>query len=344
MKNIIIFILIIFSSISFAQKITIGEIKKLYSKNLGEEREIWVNLPNHYADSNFIDQAYPVIYLLDGEKYFHETSGIIKNLSQGFYPQMPEAILIGIINRNRSKDLTPTIDSNQKYVSGGAKKFSKFIREELIPEINQKYRTTKLNILIGHSFGGLFAVDLFLKYPNSFTSFISIEPSLWWDNKILLSKVKSPLKLKSKVLLTVAGANINTDNKNSNEQYGSHYKAINEFNEIMNSYEENNLTFSHKDYLNEDHGSVFMPSLINSLREIFSEFKINVKELMKYPSIMEQTYQKLTEKLGVSLYPQSFYIDSVVELAKARGASENAKYLHNLNLDLYPNNKYLRKK
>lgn len=193
MRTVYIFLFLLISSFTYAQKIEIGEIKTLQSAQLKEKREYWIYLPNHYSDEKYKSQKFPVIYLLDGEKYFHVISGIVENLSAGYYPQMPECIVVGIKNSNRSRDLTPTADSSYNYTSGGAKEFENFITLELLPEINKNYRTLNYNMLFGHSFGGLFTINTLLNKPKSFNAYIAIDPSLWWDDKFVIKEADSLL-------------------------------------------------------------------------------------------------------------------------------------------------------
>ncbi|MGZ4001738.1 MAG: hypothetical protein ACXVIY_13950, partial [Mucilaginibacter sp.] len=55
--------------------ITIGRIDSLYSKTLGEERKIWIYVPDAASDTS---KKFPVLYLLDGDSHFASVVGIIK--------------------------------------------------------------------------------------------------------------------------------------------------------------------------------------------------------------------------------------------------------------------------
>ena len=60
------------------------------------------------------------------------------------------------------------------------------MREELIPEIEQRYRTNGDRTFIGYSLGGLFGVYAMLSSPETFGRMILVRPSLWWDDNLLL--------------------------------------------------------------------------------------------------------------------------------------------------------------
>ena len=124
--------------------------------------------------------------------------GQVQYLSDA-YKIIPNLIVIGIENTDRTRDLTPThsvIDASGKpdtsanafgKTSGGGEKFLQFIRDELMPYVDSHYPTAPYKILYGHSLGGLMAVYCLLHHPAYFNAYIAISPSLQWDNKSLLT-------------------------------------------------------------------------------------------------------------------------------------------------------------
>ncbi|NIJ44653.1 hypothetical protein FHR24_001092 [Wenyingzhuangia heitensis] len=347
MKHKIFYLLVgFFSVVSYAQEINIGKVKKIQSKALGQEREYWVSIPEHYNDEKYKDQHYPVIYLLDGEKYFHVVSGIVKNMSSGYYPLMPESIVVAIKNIDRSRDLTPTEVSSLSYKSGGASKFQAFIEQELIPEIEKQYKTLDYKILVGHSFGGLYTLNTLFKNPKAFNAYLAIDPSLWWDNNVLVNKLDAVLKttnFKGNTLF-VADANSIGSQKKPSQQHYAHAKAKKEAIKLIDTTVPKNLNYQIKHYKEEDHGSVVLPAFIDGFRSVFKGFRVDVKALMKDPPLLKTQYDVLSSRLGVEFKPQSVYIDKVVDLCIKRGGEENAKILHQINMDLYPENSFLKNK
>ena len=131
--------------------ITIGETLHIVSKKLNETREVRVYLPASYADSK---QRFPVIYTTDGETIGPVAASAVQFMTNASeFPQMAEALVVAVTNTNRERDMPIP----QEYVkSVGKENFLAFLADELIPLIEQKYRTQPLRILIGHSQGGLF--------------------------------------------------------------------------------------------------------------------------------------------------------------------------------------------
>lgn len=160
---------------------------------VGQEYDLYVNLPRGYQDTT---KTFPVIFLVDAQWDFPLTQAIFgEQYYDGF---VPAAIMVGItwggVNPNydslRTRDLSPT---NVKQVpqSGGAPKFLKFIKNELIPYIESKYRATKNGrTLMGSSFGGLFTLYALFHETGLFDRYVLTSPSVGWDNEILYTYEK----------------------------------------------------------------------------------------------------------------------------------------------------------
>ena len=177
-------------------KVNIGTIDSLQSNILGEQRKIWVYVPDG------ANQKYPVVYLLDGDGHFSSVVGMIQQLSSVNGNTMcPKMIVVGIPNTDRTRDLTPThidtdlpmMDSISSKTSGGGEKFISFMEKELMPFIESKYPTAPYKMLIGHSFGGLAVMQTFTHHNHLFNSYICIDPSMWWDKQKLLKQTEKVL-------------------------------------------------------------------------------------------------------------------------------------------------------
>ncbi len=172
-----------------AEPIVIGETLTFRSNTLNEDRTVLVYTPPGYDGSTAI---YPVLYLLDGDAHFHHTTGILDFLSRT--GNMSQMIVVALPNTDRTRDLTPvtaTDTANNFPTAGGADNFLAFIADELKPYIDENYRTAPYNVLVGHSFGGLFAVYALLTRPEVFNAYVSISPTLWWNDGLLVEEVES---------------------------------------------------------------------------------------------------------------------------------------------------------
>ena len=169
-----------------AAPLVIGETFTVQSALLHESRRINVYRPPGFADSVRL----PVLYMLDGgvnEDFLH-IAGLVEVLvGDG---SMRPFMLVGIENTARRRDLTgPTDNANDKKIApqvGGSAAFRAFIRTELMPEVTARYRTTGETAVIGESLAGLFIVETLVTEPDLFSSYIAVDPSLWWNDEHLV--------------------------------------------------------------------------------------------------------------------------------------------------------------
>ena len=163
------------------------EIIKIQSKEVNELRTINVWTPQEYKSSA---DSFMVLYMPDGgvEEDFPHIANTLNELI--IAKKIPPVILVGIENTQRRKDLSgPTNVKKDKEIApvvGGAPAFRAFINNELIPEINKKYRTNNKKGIIGESLAGLFVTETFLMYPETFDFYIAFDPSVWWNDKYLV--------------------------------------------------------------------------------------------------------------------------------------------------------------
>ncbi|WP_185956502.1 alpha/beta hydrolase [Changchengzhania lutea] len=187
-----------FNAISHAQQVNqgniiMGTVDSIQSKTLNELRKIWVHVPNA---GNNTTEKYPVVYLLDGYAHFASVTGMIQQLSSiNGNTIVPKMIVVGIPNTNRMRDLTPVAEINagdktDESHSGGGEQFMDFLETELIPYIEEKYPTAPYKMYIGHSLGGLTVINTLLKRPELFSSYLAIDPSLWWADSFTLNESK----------------------------------------------------------------------------------------------------------------------------------------------------------
>jgi len=130
-------------------------------------------------------KAFPVLYMPDGgldEDFPHVVQTVDSLIKAG---AIRPVIVVGIPNTQRRRDLTgPTRIAKDSAIAprvGGSTAFRQFVREELMPEIDRRYRTTSERSIIGESLAGLFIIETFLREPGLFTHYIAFDPSMWWN-------------------------------------------------------------------------------------------------------------------------------------------------------------------
>lgn len=197
MRRIILGFVTIFgalgASVQADELIVSGQWFSLSSKVMNEDRPYAVYLPPSYQANE--DASYPVLYVLDGdETRLRGISGLVESLStENLEGQIPEFIIVAIPNKDRIRDLTPT-NSNIVFqdritdewtTSGGADKFLNFFTKDLIPHIENEYRTNDIRTLVGSSYGGLFAWNAFLKRNEVFTHYLIADSNYIWDANVI---------------------------------------------------------------------------------------------------------------------------------------------------------------
>ncbi|MEI2822404.1 MAG: Ferri-bacillibactin esterase BesA [Bacteroidetes bacterium ADurb.BinA245] len=164
------------------------------SKQVSEIRKINVWTPADYQSSQ---KTYPVLYMLDGgtQEDFPHLANTLAALIDA--QKIKPIILVGIENTQRRRDLTgPTKVKQDKKIApvvGGAEAFRMFIKDELISEINTRYRTENAKVIIGESLAGLFVTETFFIMPGLFDAYIAFDPSLWWNKQYLINQASAYL-------------------------------------------------------------------------------------------------------------------------------------------------------
>ncbi|MBC6698617.1 alpha/beta hydrolase [Hymenobacter sp. BT190] len=180
---------------SVSNALTIGQTFTLNSRVLSETRRINVYLPAGYAEQG--TERLPVLYMPDGgmgEDFLHVAGLMQVLIGNG---TMRPFLLVGIENTERRRDLTgPTTNEKDKKIAprvGGSVAFRQFLRTELMPEIKRRYRTTDEKAIVGESLAGLFVVETLFLEPDLFDTYLAFDPSLWWNNELLVQQVPALL-------------------------------------------------------------------------------------------------------------------------------------------------------
>ena len=216
------------------------------------------------------------VYVLDGQVHFNNVVNILKRLGKN------QIIVVGIGNIwQRNRDYTPThvkpsafVDSMAAAVSGGGQKFISHLEKELIPYINSHYQTDTSRVLIGHSLGGLIAMDIMLNHPGLFRKYIIIDPSMWWDDSKLLKQSETLLQKISKQLflfLAIANtaenarSNVDAIRKDNTAQTALIRPSISLL-DYLKTHPTSNIQLDWKFYKDHDHMSVFQPAVNDGLK------------------------------------------------------------------------------
>ncbi len=359
MKYIIIFLLLFcFKGSAQAQTdFKLGFTDSIESRILKEQRQLLVYTPfSGKKTKKDSKEIYPVLFVLDGENHFRSVAVTVERLSDmGLCPPM---IVIGIPNTNRTRDLTPTTDSNNTdgiRHSGGGENFLSFIGKELIPYIDSKYPTAPYRLIMGHSLGGLMAMQAMVHHQDLFNAYILIDAAIWWDNHRVLTESKVALgknTYESKTLfLAMANrmergidtAAVQLDTLEQTELIRYNLDLVHS----IQKHPESKLKFKDVYYPNDNHGTVAFIAAYDALRFVFDYYSIpRYKEYEttnpNLPAVITTHFQRISKALGYQVLPDASLVNSLGYRALNLKQYDAAKRLFALNERNYPNNANLQ--
>lgn len=256
------------SLFSQEEDIIIGRLIKFKSKILNEERNILVHVPNTYGI--YPNRKYPVVFLLDGYHQFDHVSTNVEYLSNRF-PLVPEMIVVGIGDEGPAEEQRDCLaERTEAYPDGGgADNFLNFLKTELIPHIDATYRTTNYRILIGHGFGGNFAVYTLMEDTDLFKAYLSISGKFYPNTFNLLNRFTDFMSLSQNITPFVYAAVGSSEKKEiveGNQQFRS----------IITRYAPESMNW-HYEVLDEGHNhlSVTPEGIYKGLRILFKDYSLN---------------------------------------------------------------------
>jgi uncharacterized protein len=304
------------------------------SQVLGEERVIFVRTPPGYAQGK---ERFPVLYITDGDAHIQQASSTVAFLASN--SRMPEMIVVGITNTDRTRDLTPThvaqLPNNPSLrypTSGGTDKFLKFVETELIPFVESKYRTQPCRVFAGHSLGGLFAVHTLLTRPELFNAYIAASPALQWDNFLLVGRAREFFEARkelSRTLFISLAA-----------EAGGIGSAFGQFRGVLGKQQVRGFVWEAVQFEDEDHFSAVLRSYYAGLRRVFDGWLYPIDPSTNVVAGglkgVEEHYRKLSERLGFTVPPPEALMNQVGYQALGQGNLEDAIAAFKRNVERHP--------
>ncbi len=326
---------VIVSAAAFAQPAT-GTVKTITLKSavLGEDRIVLVRTPAGYETNKL---SYPVLYMTDGDAHMGHTASTIEFLTRN--GRIPDLIVVGITNTDRTRDLTPVKATNKNAAgelqfptSGGADNFLKFMETELIPQIEKQYRVQPYRILAGHSLGGLFAVHAMIAKPGVFNSYVAVSPSLQWENGEELKRAEDFLKNQKEMKATLF---VSLGN-----EPGAIGESFDSFRDLLSKTSIKGFDWQAERMDDEDHGSVVLRSHYFGLRKVYEGWQgpRDPKSGAVVGGLKgaDEHYKKLSEKFGYSIPAPENLINQIGYQFLFDGKPEDAIAAFKANVERYP--------
>lgn len=316
-------LLLLLTTVTYAQNkenFSRNQTLNIASSILNETRNISVYLPDDYAYSG---AKYPVLYLLDGGAHLQHASAAADYLSMRGI--IPDIIIVAIHNIDRTRDFSP-VHVEERPTTGGAEKFLGFLSKELVPRLDETYRTTGFNILLGHSFGGTFIGYTLLARPDLFDAFLAASPALMYaDNYVVkqTSKKLKPFKYPKYFYMTVG----------NEDRY---FETLEEYASILRDKAGTLMEFKYLKMMDENHGTTPYLTVFSGLRFIFKDWQLPRELLQADIEAIDEQYKKISIRYGTAVAAPEFVINALGYNYLQNGEYEVAIKIFKENVKRYP--------
>ena len=232
--------------------------KKFNSFNLNQERILKIYIPDSFEEND--KNTYPVAILLDGEFLFDVYVANSKLFASR--DKAPEQIIVGIYqNQNDERYADCDYSEDTGLPNQESSKFYGFIRDEILPYIDDNYPTSLFKTIVGSTLTGNFINYFFLEETPVFNAYININPSY-------APELHQKLELKSQSLNTqyfyyLSGGDYNTEKRT---------KSINSTNNLLKLSENPNFKYKYDDFSNGSKTASIGQSIANSIGFTFKQF------------------------------------------------------------------------
>jgi predicted alpha/beta superfamily hydrolase len=262
------------------------------SNKLNEDRQLKILLPRGYNEED--SKRYPLIIVFDGDYLFEAVSGNVDYYS--YWEDMPEAIVVGIKQEDQRYEDTMYSEQNSLPIEKGSS-FFEFIGMELIPYLNNSFKTENFRLAVGHGLTANFIDYYLLKDAPLFQAYISISPELAPKMSQYLSERLSAIQ--SKVFYYLA---------TSNNDEPSIKEGAESLNKSITSIDNKNLLYNFDSFEGPSHYALPAHAIPKALESIFfvfqpiskKEYNESILQLDTSPvDYLTEKYQMIKDLFGI---------------------------------------------
>ena len=334
--------------------IVVGRVDSVSSAVLKETRQVWVSVPASASDPVNAKQRFPVMYLLDGDRHFDYTAGMMRRLSKMTNKAYPETIVVGIPNTFRTRDLTPSRPASVEGMSpeelktaGGGENFTAFLEKELLPYIEAHYPAAAHRTLIGHSFGGLLVLNTLVHHTALFENYVAIDPSMDWDDEKLLKEAHEAFaqpRFTGRKLFVASANATGLDSVLAAKDAFTRSKW--KLRQELARNPGNGLRSAFRNYPTDTHNSVTILATYDALNYLFQPYALSPAAgnalAMRPPTedaaaLLAAHYRQVSAWAGYPVLPPESLVDALARSRLAQpGQAARALALFQLNIQNYP--------
>tara|TARA_R110002050_G_scaffold94765_1_gene197080 strand:+ start:63737 stop:64888 length:1152 start_codon:yes stop_codon:yes gene_type:complete len=318
MKHTIILFLFLFFISPFIE----AQVKyeTIESSKLGDTRELKIQLPRGYNTNE--DKSYPIFIVFDGDYLFEAVAGNVDYYS--YWEDMPEAIVVGVNQFDKRYDDCMYSEQNSLPIEKGAT-FFEFVGMELIPYIENKYRTVNFRVAVGHGETANYINYFLLKPQPLFQGYIAVSPELAPN---MIDYIPERLgQVDNKIFYYLA---------NTNNDAPSTKKMINALNTDISNIDNDDLYYDFDSFEGPSHYSVPTHAIPNAIEGIFKvfqpiskkEYKETILELEISPVVyLQEKYQTIKDLFGID---KQILINDFKAISAAIEKNESFEYYEDL--------------
>ncbi|MEP0263157.1 alpha/beta hydrolase-fold protein [Dokdonia sp.] len=270
------------------------QYEEISSIKLDGSRQLKVQLPRNY-ESN-LEKTYPVIIVLDGDYLFEPVAGNVDYYS--YWEEMPEAIVVGLNQVDTREEDTYYDEVSYLPIEGGVA-FFEFIGLELMPWLDEKYRTNQFRMVVGHDLTANFMNYYLMKSPALFQGYVSLSPDLAPEMETRLVARLGATQQKIFYYLATATEDIKVL-RESIEPLNSQIKLVTN----------DNVRYYYDNFEGATHYSLVGRAIPKAIEEIFSIYR----------PISKKEYKEVLLKLDGSAY--DYLIDKYTTVEQLFGLND----------------------
>jgi len=232
--------------------------KKFNSFNLNEERILKIYVPESFQEDD--QNTYPVTVIFDGEFLFDVYVANTKLFASR--DKAPEQIVVGIFqNQNEERYSDCDYSEDTGLPNQESSKFYGFVRDELLPYIDDNYPTSLFKTIMGNTLTANFTNYFFLESTPVFNAYININPSYATD-------MHEKLESQSQNLITpyyyyLSGGDFNTEKRTA---------GINNTNNLLKLSENPNFKYHYDDFSNSSKTASIGQAIASGIGFTFRQF------------------------------------------------------------------------
>ena len=273
--------------------LSLGQRISFPSRVFRQAEHYIVSLPEDYEANR---TPYPVLFVLNGHMPNRMALSTI-TVSELGYEFIPPMIVIGIDLNNK-----PTFPELKDGRIDAYDKIFTYLKDEIIPDVDKRYRTAPFRILFGQSNSATCATFLMLREPTLFNAYILASPMLGWCYDTIETRTRQMLNSWQGESLFYFMSYGENDYREYVNDFAPRYQHL------FDVLPRPGIVCRSEQVPHQGH--VPMAALSNGLHLLFQDYFFNGKQRMGSLKSVQNHYLALSERMGFAMpVPEAVLFD-----------------------------------